>query len=384
VRKFDRRYFRTRHGSEFLAARAFCHFLLDTKFWREQSQITNMSSNLILEDGFSQRKHRPRLTDLLASTKGILRIASAYVTDRNLLIGAKDLQRRLLISLLPMDVASGATKIETLGALIKSGVNCRILSERPRLHAKVYIFGSSCAVITSANLTNSAFDSNIEVGVEVNVDQTNQLVFWFDSLWEKAVPLTLDYLSKLQKDILPLRKEFEKLKIRTRVKLQNAGGSEPIHKLTDTLLDLFGKANQYFVCNTDRRQGKRTVTNGYVLEEEMHNQGFAAAWESFKYPDHMTQVKSGDAIFMFAKGIGIIAVGVAKGRYEKLAINDPGRIRNFSDENNTTEWRVPVQWLDWKDESGAFQWKAPNRTFWNVTGNKDFRDKVKNHFLCDV
>src|ERR1700722_10573424 len=108
-------------------------------------------NSLILEDGSHQRKHRPHLNGLLAATKGILRIASAYVTDRKLLIDAADRERRLLISLLPMDVASGATSIETLGMLIKSGVECRILSERPRLHAKVYIFGTSCAVITSAN-----------------------------------------------------------------------------------------------------------------------------------------------------------------------------------------------------------------------------------------
>jgi hypothetical protein len=161
------------------------HFLLDMRILQTQSQIIIVSNSLILEDGSSQRKHRKCLNSLLASTKGMLRIASAYVTDRELLTGTPDRERRLLISLLPMDVASGATSIETLGTLIKSGVNCRRLSERPRLHAKVYIFGTSSAVITSANLTGSAFDSNIEVGVEVNADQVNQLAAWFDTLWEK-------------------------------------------------------------------------------------------------------------------------------------------------------------------------------------------------------
>src|SRR5438045_1108539 len=97
-------------------------------------------NNLILEDGTPQRKHRQQLKGLLKSTVGILRIASAYVTDRELCTATIERERRLLISLLPMDVASGATSIETLGALLKSGVKCRVLPERPRLHAKAYIF----------------------------------------------------------------------------------------------------------------------------------------------------------------------------------------------------------------------------------------------------
>ena len=156
-------------------------------------------NNLILEDGSPQRQHRRHLNGFLGSTKGMLRIASAYVTDRDLLTGTPDRERRLLISLSRMDVASGATSIETLRAMIESGVKCRRLPERPRLHAKVYIFGTSHAVITSANLTGSAFDSNIEVGVEVGADQANKLASWFDTLWDKAVPLTLPYLSELKK-----------------------------------------------------------------------------------------------------------------------------------------------------------------------------------------
>ena len=55
-----------------------------------QSQIIIVSNSLILEDGSSQRKHRKCLNSLLASTKGMLRIASAYVTDRELLTGTPD------------------------------------------------------------------------------------------------------------------------------------------------------------------------------------------------------------------------------------------------------------------------------------------------------
>ena len=123
--------------------------------------------SLILEDGSPTRMHRKRLESLLTSTTGPVRIASAYVTDSDLLTKPAKRDRRLLVSLMAMDIASGATRLETIGTLIKSGVECRTLGERPRLHAKVYIFGASHAIVTSANLTGRAFDSNIEVGSEI-------------------------------------------------------------------------------------------------------------------------------------------------------------------------------------------------------------------------
>lgn len=342
-------------------------------------------NNLILEDGSQQRKHRQHLYGLLNSTEGMLRIASAYVTDRELLTRTPDRERRLLISLSPMDIASGATSIETLGALIESGVECRWLPGRSRLHAKVYIFGLSHAVITSANMTRSAFDSNIEVGVEIPKDQVTQLAQWFDTLWEIASPLTLAQLSDLQSKTSLLRDEYIELKKKIKTKLQLPDSHKQPEKLSDTLQDLFAKASQYFVCNTNRQYSERTPTDGYALEQEMFNRGFAAAWEQFSYPSHMEKVKAGDAIFMFAKGIGIIGIGIAKGRCETLIPDDPDRIRNVPNKVNKPEWRVPVQWLAWT-EAGAYRYKSLRFTFWNVTGSRydKFREGVKAHFLRHV
>ncbi len=285
-----------------------------------------------------------------------------------------------------MDVASGATSLETLGTLIKSGVECRALPERPRLHAKVYIFGSSHAVVTSANLTGSAFDSNIEVGVELQADQVSQLAAWFDALWEIGSPLDLEQLAELQSKTRLLRQEYMKLKKKAKAKLQFAASDKQKEQLSDTLQELFATASRFFVCNTDRLQGERTETGGFALEEKMFNRGFATAWESFKFPSHMEQVDVGDAIFMFAKHIGIIGIGMATGRCETLTPDDPDRIRNFVDEDNTPEWRVPVQWLAQTDEAGAYRWNSPNFTFWNVTDSQydEFREDVKMHFLADT
>lgn len=128
------------------------------------------STTLILEQGTAARQHRQRLEHLLSKTNGVTRVASAYVTDRQFLAASKG-ERRLLVSLRAMDIASGATSIESLGALVGAGVKIRFLPDRPSFHSKVYIFGNSIAVVTSANLTNSAFDSNIEAGVELRGNQ---------------------------------------------------------------------------------------------------------------------------------------------------------------------------------------------------------------------
>ena len=117
----------------------------------------------------------------------------------------------------------------------------------------------------------------------------------------------------------------------------------------------------------------------------MCNRGFAAAWETFKYQKRMEQVEPGDGILMFAKGVGIISVGVAMANCETLPPDHPDRVRNFSYKENTTDWRDPVKWLAWTDEAGALPYKSPNFTFWDVTGKRydEFRDEGKSHFLGD-
>ncbi len=337
-------------------------------------------SNTILEDGTPNRRHRQHLSELLAKSDGVVRIATAYLTERQFLSTAPDREVRLLTSLTPMDVASGATSLESLNALLKMGVQCRTLPPRPRLHAKVYIFGNSCAVVTSANLTTSGFDSNIEVGVEISGRDTNHLLTWFDQLWELAVPVTVAQLSDMQRETAALRREFTKLKQRVKTKWKPTHDGKKKTSFSDSLQNLFETSTRFFVCNTDRRQKGRTPTNGFVLEEEMHNRGFATAWEDFKFPTHMEMVEPGNAIFMFAKGVGIIGVGVAKESCEKLKPNQHGRLTNVHD---TVEWRVPTRWLAWTDNNGAFPWRAPNFTFWDVSDSQydEFRADVMAHFL---
>jgi hypothetical protein len=57
------------------------------------------------------------------------------------------------------------------------------------IHSKIYIFDDS-ALVTSANLTKSAFESNIEVGVLLDDSQVDEVKSFFNTnLWENAKPI---------------------------------------------------------------------------------------------------------------------------------------------------------------------------------------------------
>jgi hypothetical protein len=333
-----------------------------------------MKLHLIAESESGRRQHRNKLQSLLKKTDGTVRIASAYVTDTHLLSGIKDRDVRLLTYLSKMDIIGGASSLDSLTALIKAGVQCRYMSHGPRLHAKVYVFDDKSAVVTSANLTRNALDNNIEVGVHLSL-VAHKLISWFDALWnERAEELDLATLSKLRRETEGLRAEYSAL--RKTIEKEPTLVSEARLSVTSAkrLRDLFKTASRFFVCNTNRKHSPDD-------EGRMHGRGYAAAWEEFRYPTHMDRVRQGDAIFMFAKGQGIIGIGCAKARRVILEPADSDRIKK---KGTTREWRVPVDWLDWKKDRSAFRrLTSPNSTFFDVTGDKygPLRDGVRTHFL---
>jgi hypothetical protein len=314
----------------------------------------------------AERQHRNKLRNLMKQTSGTVRIASAYVTDKHLLSGIKDRDVRLLTYISRMDIIAGAMSLNSLAALITSGVQCRYISKGPRLHAKVYLFDDQSAVVTSANLTQRALDKNLEVGVHLSGAAVTQLIGWFDMLWNKAEKMDLAILDKWLQETEQERTKYLALR-------KMAEKQPPLSTGSSTeLLDLFETGNRFFVCNTNRR-------NSHEDEKRMHEQGYAAAWEPFHFPKRMGEVEKGHAIFMYAKKVGIIGVGRAKGRCQILKPGDPDRIAPGS----TPEWRVPTAWLAWKENSDAYLWKGQQGTFFELSGDllKAASDDIKKHFL---
>jgi hypothetical protein len=324
-----------------------------------------MMLTLIAETESVERQHRNTLQNSITQTEGPVRIASAYVTDTRLLSGMKGRDVRLLTYISKMDIIVGASSLDSLTALIKAGVQCRYISKGPRLHAKVYLFDHQSAVVTSANLTRKALDENLEVGVHLSGIAVTHLIGWFDTLWEEADLLDLAIVAKWLRETEAERTAYSAL--RKKVEKQPA-----LSTGLTKLIDLFETGNRFFVCNTNRRWSPED-------EKRMHDRAYAAAWEQFNFPSHMREVEQGHTIFMYAKGVGIIGIGRAKGRCQILQPGSPNRVTP----GKTPEWRVPTAWLAWKKNSDAYPWKSQNSTFFEVSGNKyqQMRNDVKKHFL---
>lgn len=167
-------------------------------------------SQVFAEDAGS-RQHRRLIQRLLATGSGLVRVASAYVTDTDILCSIKNQRVQLLTSLLRMDVVSGATSLKSLRYLIESGVECRCLSHGPRLHAKVYMADNESAVVTSANLTATGLDRNIEVGALLTGSEVQNLARWFTRLWATAQPLDLAQIAQWQQETAELRRKYSEL-----------------------------------------------------------------------------------------------------------------------------------------------------------------------------
>lgn len=82
------------------------------------------------------------------------------------------------------DFAEGVSDLGALRFLINCGAQVRGVRG---LHAKLYVFGSSRSVITSANLTEAALKRNHEFGCVVDDPlAVAQCVSYFDGLWTRA------------------------------------------------------------------------------------------------------------------------------------------------------------------------------------------------------
>lgn len=83
-----------------------------------------------------------------------------------------------------VDIVSGVSDVAALRALITA--NARVRGVR-NLHAKMYLFGNSRAIITSCNLTKAALSQNYELGIVAeDADLIVKCQEYFDKLWQRA------------------------------------------------------------------------------------------------------------------------------------------------------------------------------------------------------
>lgn len=82
------------------------------------------------------------------------------------------------------DFADGVSDLAALRKVLAFGGQVRGVRG---LHAKLYLFGDSCAVVTSANLTAAALDRNAEFGAVLRgAGEVASCRSYFDQLWSRA------------------------------------------------------------------------------------------------------------------------------------------------------------------------------------------------------
>ena len=116
------------------------------------------------------------------------------------------------------DFAFGSSELKLLKELIHyKNIEIRYFSN---LHAKVYMFDNDKVPVTSANLTLSGLEKNLEYGVLIDHEGVN-MVDDLNSLWEKAMVFTPILLREIEGKLLTLTEKIEKYKnIKNAIKLE--------------------------------------------------------------------------------------------------------------------------------------------------------------------
>lgn len=96
---------------------------------------------------------------------------------------------RVLTRALPIDIATGASDLESLRLLATAKHPLLTIEIRrdPRLHAKAYLVDGRDAIVSSANLTPSGLLKNIELGLRIRDDGlVGAIQSYFDPIWNSA------------------------------------------------------------------------------------------------------------------------------------------------------------------------------------------------------
>ncbi len=314
--------------------------------------------------------HRQRLCRLLATTSGVVRVVSPYVTESTILSDVGDREVRLLTAVCKKDIMFGATSLDVLERIIGFGAKCRSMPDNALLHAKVYIFGGVSAVVTSANFTRKALEDNIELGVIVDDAAVKTLTAWFDKLWREAEVLDAQKVAELKQETAGLRRAWSDF-------LHKSGLKDDFADHTNAEPNVPIETVSYFLCNTNRRYDETRE-----CEQLMKARGYAAAWnEGTPGVGTMRKVQPGDIILLYENDVGIVAIGRAEGDCVEDWEMGPRRLVYRKGFN--PEFRIPVRWIRQKDGDPC-DWPVLPPTFYNVSDPRwrDELNKVFRHFGC--
>lgn len=129
------------------------------------------------------RGWKQSLVELIESARHELVVATPYITADGLATVAQNARRGVLAhgrvdiitDLSPSHVCDGSLDTDALTEF-RIAHQCSTLWHVPALHAKVYIADEDRAIVTSGNLTASAFYRNTEYGIEIREREVVQRI----------------------------------------------------------------------------------------------------------------------------------------------------------------------------------------------------------------
>lgn len=146
------------------------------------NQVRTESTRCVLGD-----KHRSTLEAMAGATKKHLTLVSPYFHDRPIAKLLERLPKRAKLTFVfgwpatPLDPAS--MEPAALARLLEDARADVRYVVSPRLHAKVYFADEKEVVVTSANLTASGLERNLEVGVRsTDAALVSEVREWFSNL----------------------------------------------------------------------------------------------------------------------------------------------------------------------------------------------------------
>lgn len=137
------------------------------------------------------------VADAVAESAGAIRLISPFIKAGALrrFLSPKPKSLQVLTRFNLKDFAEGVSDIAALRMLLDAGATVRGVKN---LHAKLYLFGSTRVIVTSANLTEAALSRNHEFGfVSQDAEVIAKCGRYFDDLWSRGgVDLTPELLDR--------------------------------------------------------------------------------------------------------------------------------------------------------------------------------------------
>jgi PLD-like domain len=148
------------------------------------------------------------IAEAVRYSSSMLRIVSPFIKDGALQrhFNVKSTALQVVTRFKLADFAEGVSDIAALRRLLVSGGRVRGIKN---LHAKMYLFGSTRAIVSSANLTEAALGRNIEFGV---VSDDMEIVAachqYFEDIWRRGGDdLTIEQLEQWDEKVSRHRAE---------------------------------------------------------------------------------------------------------------------------------------------------------------------------------